>query len=199
MDRIHALTLRCGAIDRSGKYRDAYVRFVGRLLFQLDILGSIWYPEPGEHVGRHPDPEGHQWWSEATCECGWGCRPTCSPGSGYQMLPKVCGSDPCAHASIRSYRRVSVAGQLITNPKILFLDEPTSGLDSTASFEVMSGMDVRYWPARVPLHTTSPQSWQSSLDRLWAHPRTHLVSRTRRTRWSAPRSGRASVVVRSDV
>ncbi|KAJ5843579.1 uncharacterized protein N7525_001320 [Penicillium rubens] len=35
-------------------------------------------------------------------------------------------------------RRVSVAGQLITNPKILFLDEPTSGLDSTASFEVMS-------------------------------------------------------------
>ena len=35
-------------------------------------------------------------------------------------------------------RRVSVASQLITNPKILFLDEPTSGLDSTASFEVMS-------------------------------------------------------------
>ncbi|KAL4862775.1 hypothetical protein BDV12DRAFT_206988 [Aspergillus spectabilis] len=35
-------------------------------------------------------------------------------------------------------RRVSVASQLITRPKILFLDEPTSGLDSTASFEVMS-------------------------------------------------------------
>ncbi|KAL1958807.1 hypothetical protein VTO42DRAFT_3644 [Malbranchea cinnamomea] len=35
-------------------------------------------------------------------------------------------------------RRVSVASQLITSPKILFLDEPTSGLDSTASFEVMS-------------------------------------------------------------
>ncbi|KZF19835.1 ABC transporter [Xylona heveae TC161] len=35
-------------------------------------------------------------------------------------------------------RRVSVASQLITAPKILFLDEPTSGLDSTASFEVMS-------------------------------------------------------------
>ncbi|KAJ5340242.1 hypothetical protein N7541_009366 [Penicillium brevicompactum] len=35
-------------------------------------------------------------------------------------------------------RRVSVASQLITCPKILFLDEPTSGLDSTASYEVMS-------------------------------------------------------------
>lgn len=35
-------------------------------------------------------------------------------------------------------RRVSVASQLITNPKILFLDEPTSGLDSAASYEVMS-------------------------------------------------------------
>ena len=37
-------------------------------------------------------------------------------------------------------RRVSVASQLVTGPKILFLDEPTSGLDSTASREVMSYM-----------------------------------------------------------
>jgi len=35
-------------------------------------------------------------------------------------------------------RRVSVASQLITGPKMLFLDEPTSGLDSAASYEVMS-------------------------------------------------------------
>lgn len=35
-------------------------------------------------------------------------------------------------------RRLGVASQLITHPKILFLDEPTSGLDSAASWEVVS-------------------------------------------------------------
>ena len=35
-------------------------------------------------------------------------------------------------------RRLGVASELITSPKILFLDEPTSGLDSVASFEVVN-------------------------------------------------------------
>lgn len=39
-------------------------------------------------------------------------------------------------------RRVSVASQLITCPKILFLDEPTSGLDSVASYEVINYLKI---------------------------------------------------------
>ncbi len=35
-------------------------------------------------------------------------------------------------------RRVSIASQLLSAPKVLFLDEPTSGLDSSESFQVMS-------------------------------------------------------------
>lgn len=34
-------------------------------------------------------------------------------------------------------RRLSVAEQIVSSPKLLFLDEPTSGLDSKATYEVM--------------------------------------------------------------
>lgn len=35
-------------------------------------------------------------------------------------------------------RRVSIASQLVSCPKVVFLDEPTTGLDSFASYQVMS-------------------------------------------------------------
>ncbi|KAL2374543.1 hypothetical protein RJ035_003912 [Blastomyces gilchristii] len=53
-------------------------------------------------------------------------------------------------------RRVSVASQLITCPKIIFLDEPTSGLDSTASFEVMSFVKKLAQNNKVSLF---PRAW----------------------------------------
>ncbi|KAI9808814.1 MAG: hypothetical protein M1827_007189 [Pycnora praestabilis] len=39
-------------------------------------------------------------------------------------------------------KRLGIASQLITCPKILFLDEPTSGLDSAMSYEVMNYIRV---------------------------------------------------------
>lgn len=47
-------------------------------------------------------------------------------------------------------RRVGIASQLITCPKILFLDEPTSGLDSAASFEVIRYLKEVVKKNRVP-------------------------------------------------
>jgi ABC-type multidrug transport system ATPase subunit len=56
-------------------------------------------------------------------------------------------------------RRVSVASQLITCPKILFLDEPTSGLDSTASYEVMSYAKELARANNVSISCGSAASW----------------------------------------
>jgi ABC-type lipoprotein export system ATPase subunit len=50
-------------------------------------------------------------------------------------------------------RRLGVASQLITSPKILFLDEPTSGLDSAASWEVIRYLQrvTKRYGVSVPL------------------------------------------------
>lgn len=37
-------------------------------------------------------------------------------------------------------KRISIAFELITNPKVIMLDEPTSGLDSTSAYRVMKLM-----------------------------------------------------------
>ncbi|KAL1380614.1 hypothetical protein pipiens_001407 [Culex pipiens pipiens] len=53
------------------------------------------------------------------------------------------GLDKCAHSQVRvisggERKRLSIAQELISEPKIMLFDEPTSGLDSEASYQVVS-------------------------------------------------------------
>ncbi len=71
-------------------------------------------------------------------------------------------------------RRVSVASQLITSPRMLFLDEPTSGLDSTASYEVVSYLKAVAQANNVTLFSQTSQPLIMITSLLSLHPSTNL-------------------------
>ncbi len=67
------------------------------------------------------------------------------------------------------FRRVSVAMELVTNPKIVLLDEPTSGLDSSSATQVVSALKSLSLSGCVvilSLHQPSPAMF-SMLDRVY--------------------------------
>ncbi|KAJ3255532.1 hypothetical protein HDU77_003656 [Chytriomyces hyalinus] len=61
-------------------------------------------------------------------------------------------------------RRLSIAIQLVKEPKVIFLDEPTSGLDSAASFKVMEAIrDLarrRGCTVVCSIHQPSPSTYE---------------------------------------
>ncbi|KAJ3028379.1 UNVERIFIED_CONTAM: hypothetical protein HDU68_001845 [Siphonaria sp. JEL0065] len=60
-------------------------------------------------------------------------------------------------------RRLSIAIQLVKEPKVIFLDEPTSGLDSAASFKVMEAVkdlaNRRNCTVVCSIHQPSPSTY----------------------------------------
>lgn len=67
-------------------------------------------------------------------------------------------------------RRVGVASQLITSPRVLFLDEPTSGLDSAASWEVINYLRAVAKQNKVGVRINPPPQHHS-------YPRSDLLQR----------------------
>lgn len=67
------------------------------------------------------------------------------------------------------FRRVSVAMELVTNPRILLLDEPTSGLDSSSARQVVSALKSLSTSGCIvilSIHQPSPAIF-SMLDRVY--------------------------------
>ena len=50
---------------------------------------------------------------------------------GGGLMPVISGGER---------KRICIAFEMITNPKLIMLDEPTSGLDSTSAYRVMKLM-----------------------------------------------------------
>lgn len=61
----------------------------------------------------------------------------------FELNLEHCKNSPLRYLSGGERRRVSLATELITNPRILFCDEPTSGLDSFNATTLMQQLKQR--------------------------------------------------------
>lgn len=121
-----------GSSDYGGEtVTAALLRQLSRFVEQEDhLIGSLTVRETVVFSARMATKESNQYHreiSDSTIEL---------LGLSKQSNTKV-GTPLQKGLSGGQKRRLSVAAQVVTKPKILFLDEPTSGLDSKASFEVV--------------------------------------------------------------
>lgn len=113
------------------KVTQALLRELSRFVEQEDhLIGSLTVKETVAFSARMATENTNQYQkeiSDSTIEL---------LGLGKQANTRV-GTPLQKGLSGGQKRRLSVASQVVTKPRILFLDEPTSGLDSKASFEVV--------------------------------------------------------------
>lgn len=78
----------------------------------------------------------------------------------FEFNLERCQHNPLRYLSGGERRRVSLAAELITNPRVLFCDEPTSGLDSFNATTIMQQLKQRTdcgMLAMVTIHQPSSQ------------------------------------------
>ena len=73
---------------------------------------------------------------------------------GGGMMPVISGGER---------KRICIAFEMITNPKVIMLDEPTSGLDSTSAYRVMKLMQKEARSGKLVIATIHMPSSETFL------------------------------------
>eukprot|EP00271_Cylindrocystis_brebissonii_P019546 TRINITY_DN5977_c1_g1_i1.p1 TRINITY_DN5977_c1_g1~~TRINITY_DN5977_c1_g1_i1.p1 ORF type:complete len:618 (+),score=31.12 TRINITY_DN5977_c1_g1_i1:835-2688(+) len=123
----------CGSINFDGELMtpnlassvSAYVQQEDALIGALTVRETIDF---AARLSTQAQPHERKDWVEKLIEA-FGLTNQANTLVGTQLHKGISGGQK---------RRLSIATQLITCPRIIFLDEPTSGLDSLAAYEIVS-------------------------------------------------------------